>query len=156
VKRILGVALVGGILLVVVLWALRRQNAETGVAPQAASAAAASATAPPPSSATTPQGATASPVAMTASAQAPATSDATACARLAELCSTSDKKVDVAECEKDFADGRKLSGAAGVDRSAACIADAKTCLAASGCVSGGMGMSALGEFLKGLGSAISR
>jgi hypothetical protein len=43
-----------------------------------------------------------------------------------------------------------------VDRSEACLADAKTCAAASGCMSGGIGMGAAGEYLKGLGQALSR
>jgi hypothetical protein len=86
---------------------------------------------------------------------APVASDTTACTRLSELCSTSDQRVNVAECEKELADARKMSGANNVARSEQCIADAKTCAAASGCISGGVGMGAMGEFLKGFGSALS-
>jgi 2-oxoglutarate dehydrogenase E2 component (dihydrolipoamide succinyltransferase) len=161
VKRVFGVALVGGILLAIVLWVLGRHNPEAGRAAEGpASAAAAPGTAPATAIAAATAAAATAAAAPTApaatTAPAPAMSDSAACARLAELCSTADKKVDPSECEKDLADGRKLSGAAGVDRTESCLAEAKTCAAASGCVSGGIGMGAMGEFLKGLGSALSK
>ena len=58
---------------------------------------------------------------------------------------------------EDFeADARKMAGPGNVERSEQCLADAKTCAAATGCMSGGVGMGAMGEFLKGLGGALSR
>jgi hypothetical protein len=82
--------------------------------------------------------------------------DSAACGRLADLCSTSGHRVDAASCETQLADARKLSGDANVARSAQCITQASTCAAAMGCIQGGVGMGALGEYLKGLGSALSR
>ena len=84
-----------------------------------------------------------------------AASDVTACARLADLCSTSDQKVEPASCQKQMADARKMAGSSNVDRSEQCMVDSKTCAAASGCLTGGVGMGAMGEYLKGLGGALS-
>jgi hypothetical protein len=143
VKKILLVALLGGMLLAVTLWAMGRSNVSSAstAAPPGATTVALTATAIPP-----PGAAPAAPSPM---------GDKASCARLADLCSTSDEKVDTDECEKKLADARKMSGPSNVDRSEVCLADAKSCAAASGCISGGIGMGATGEFLKGLGSALS-
>jgi hypothetical protein len=95
-----------------------------------------------------------SPQASIAAQVAPPTESAT-CARLADLCSTSDHPMDTSGCEKQLADARKLAGDGNVVRTEQCLVDAKTCAAAQGCISGGVGMGAMGEFLKGLGSAMS-
>jgi hypothetical protein len=137
VRKILGVSVVGVALLLIALWGLRSRR--TGDAADGLTASA-SALATAPTATTAPIGA----------------NDAAACQRIVELCSTSEQKVDPAECEKKFADGRKIAGSANVERSLSCVAEAKTCAAASGCVSGGVGMGAIGEFLKGLGSALSK
>jgi hypothetical protein len=147
VKKILAIGSIGTILLLVFLWASARSKAGGG--PATGSVASAQATAAAPLAAAT-------IAAAPAGAVTPPTSDSAACARLAELCTTSEQKVDASECEKKLADGRKMSGAANVERSVSCIAEAKTCAAASGCVSGGIGMGAVGEFFKGLGSAMSK
>jgi hypothetical protein len=150
VKKILVVLLVGGLALALFLGYLRRETpanvAATAAAPTTASpatAAAAQVTAPAAAPASAP------PVAGSGA------SDAAACERLADLCSTSDQKVDVSECEKQLSDAHKMAGAGNVARSEQCIADARTCAAATGCISGGVGMGAMGEFLKGFGSALS-
>jgi hypothetical protein len=142
VKKILLVAVLGGMLLAVTLWAMGRSSssASTG-APPGATTVALTATATPP-----PGAVPAAPSPM---------GDKASCARLADLCSTSDQKVDTDECEKKLGDARKMSGPSNVERSELCLADAKSCAAASGCISGGIGMGATGEFLKGLGSALS-
>jgi hypothetical protein len=75
---------------------------------------------------------------------------------LVELCSTSEQKVDGAQCRSQLADARKVAGAGNVEKSERCLVEANTCAAASGCLSGGVGMGAMGEFLKGLGSALSK
>jgi hypothetical protein len=97
-----------------------------------------------------------SPQASVAAVQtaAPHTDSAT-CARLADLCSTSNGRMDTAGCEQQLADARKLAGDGNMARTEQCLVDAKTCAAAQGCISGGVGMGAMGEFLKGLGSAMS-
>jgi hypothetical protein len=143
VKKILLVAVLGGMLLAITLWGMGRSSsrASTGAPPGATTVALTATTAVAP-----PAAAPATPAPM---------GDAASCARLADLCSTSDQKVDTDECEKKLADARKMSGPSNVDRSEVCLADAKSCAAASGCISGGIGMGATGEFLKGLGSALS-
>jgi hypothetical protein len=148
VKKILGVALIGGLLLFFVLrYATSDPRSTIGPDPVAATAAAASSaatTAPTP-----PQPAAVAPADVVAG-------DTAACARLADLCSTSDQKVDATSCQKQLADARKMAGAGNVERSEQCLADAKTCALATGCLSGGVGMGAMGEFLKGLGGALSK
>jgi hypothetical protein len=161
VKKILGVAIVGALLLFVVLrYASTDKTSAIGPDPAATAATPAPTLPPPPPTPVEPPAATAAvPPAPAASPAAPASvaaSDTAACARLADLCSTSDQKVDATECQKQLADARKMAGPGNVDRSEQCLTDAKTCAAASGCLSGGVGMGAMGEFLKGLGGALSR
>ncbi len=149
-NKILGVALVGGLLLFLVLrYATGDKKAAINPDPAAATTAATASVAAPTAA---PSPATAAPADVAAASAA----DATACARLAGLCSTSDQKVDAAGCLKQLADARKMAGAGNVERSEQCLGDAKTCAAASGCMSGGVGMGAMGEFLKGLGGALSK
>jgi hypothetical protein len=155
VNKILGVAIVGGLLLFLVLrYATGNHDAAIGPDPAAAASAsvatAAATVAPPPVTATT--ALAPAPAAPTGSVAG----DVAACARLADLCSTSDQKVDSTDCQKQLADARKMAGAGNVERSEQCLSDAKTCAAASGCLSGGVGMGAMGEFLKGLGGAMSK
>jgi len=157
VKKILGVALIGGLLLFFVLrYATGSHGAAIGPDPAAAAATSSAAAstaamvAPPPVAPTTaPAPAPAAPTNVVAG-------DVAACARLADLCSTSDQRVDATDCQKQLTDARKMAGAGNVDRSEQCLTDAKTCAAASGCLSGGVGMGAMGEFLKGLGGALSK
>ncbi len=157
-KKILGVALVGALVLFLLLrYAATPKAAVISPDPSAASvvatAVAATTTAAPVPAAPSP-----SPVPSPAGSPAAvpvAASDTTACAHLVELCSTSDEKVDPNDCQKQMSDARKMAGASNVERSEQCIAEAKTCAAASGCISGGVGMGAMGEFLKGLGGALS-
>jgi hypothetical protein len=143
VKKVFGVAFGGMAILLVAFWVLRARRAQPdhpeGTASSSAASEAPVAPAPPPP-----------PPSVAVD------SDSAACAKMAALCSTSDEKVDTAECERKLADGRKLSGGANVQRSIACLAEAKTCAAATGCLAGGLGMGAVGEFLKGLGSSLSK
>jgi hypothetical protein len=157
VKKIFGVALIGGLLLFFMLrYATSNHGAAIGPDPAAAAstsapvATAAVTVAPPPVTTTTAQ-----PPAPATPASALA-GDVAACARLVDLCSTSDQKVDSTDCQKQLADARKMAGPGNVERSEQCLTDAKTCAAASGCLSGGVGMGAMGEFLKGLGGALSK
>ena len=153
-NKILGVAIVGGLLLFLVLrYATGNHGAAIGPDPAAASASVATAAAtvaPSPVTATAAQAP--APAAPTGSVAG----DVAACARLADLCSTSDQKVESTDCQKQLADARKMAGPGNVERSEQCLSDAKTCAAASGCMSGGVGMGAMGEFLKGLGGALSK
>jgi len=154
VKKIVGVAALGALLLAVFLWICRRSPNDppaAGEAPALAPSTSAAAVASPPVSASAIAPDPASAIGATQAAN-----DKAACARLADFCSTSREKVDVAECETKLADSRKLSGAGNVDRSETCIAEARTCAAATGCISGGVGVGAMGEFLKGVGSALSK
>ena len=153
-KKIFGVAIVGALLLFLVLRYATVDKQEAAIAPDpAAVTSTPAATTPPPpvttAVATPPPPAPVVPTDVVAS-------DTAACARLADLCSTSDQKVDSAQCQKQLTDARKMAGPGNVERSEQCLADAKTCAAATGCMSGGVGMGAMGEFLKGLGGALSR
>ena len=157
VKKILGVAIVGALLLFFVLRYAANDKPKTAIAADPAAVTAtpatpAATTPPPPMTtavATPPPAAPVVPTDVVAS-------DTAACARLSDLCSTSDQKVDPAQCQKQLTDARKMAGPGNVERSEQCLADAKTCAAATGCMSGGVGMGAMGEFLKGLGGALSR
>jgi hypothetical protein len=159
VKKILGVAIVGALLLFFVLRYAADDKQKVAIAadPAAVTATPAATTPPPPMTTAVAPPPPPSPV-----VPAPVVptdvvaSDTAACARLSDLCSTSDQKVDPAQCQKQLTDARKMAGPANVERSEQCLADAKTCAAATGCMSGGVGMGAMGEFLKGLGGALSR
>jgi hypothetical protein len=129
VSKILIVVVLGGLLLGVFLVLQQRQSA----APATAQSTVTIAAPPPPA----------------------APGHAAACARLSELCSSSGQPVDTGSCEKQLEDARKLAGDGNVARSEQCLVDAKTCAAAQGCITGGVGMGAMGEFLKGLGTAMS-
>ena len=157
VKKIFGVAIVGALLLFVVLRyaAVDKQKAAIAADPAAVSATPASTTPPPPMTTAVATPPPPAPVVPVVPGDVVA-SDSAACARLADLCSTSDQKVDSAQCQKQLTDARKMAGPGNVERSEQCLADAKTCAAATGCMSGGVGMGAMGEFLKGLGGALSR
>lgn len=144
-KKPIGVVLVGTLVLLALFW-LGRKNDQNAQSSAGSAATLTTATAP----ATTAAASTASPVA------AATPSDADTCARLATLCETSDQWVDVGECNRKLADARKVSGPGNVDRAGQCISDAKTCAAAAGCMSGTVGLGTVGEFLKGIGSALSR
>ncbi len=139
-NKLIGVAFGTMAILVVALWLLPRRRAPLDPPEGTASSSAAS-------------GPTITPA---PPAAAPVARDATACSKMAVLCSTSDEKVDTAACERKLADGRKLSGEANVERSIACLSEARTCAAATGCLAGGIGVGAVGEFLKGLGSSLSK
>jgi hypothetical protein len=157
VSKILGVAVIGGLLLFLVLRYATGGDRRAAIGPEPASAttsfvplATAAATGVAPvAPAVAPAPPPAAPVDVVAS-------DTAACARLADLCSTSDQKVDATSCQKQLADARKMAGPGNVERSEQCLTEAKTCAAASGCLSGGVGMGAMGEFLKGLGGALSK
>jgi hypothetical protein len=150
VKKLFGVGLVGTLALVIALWAMSKKTDA-----EAASANTTNAAGTNPASSTGGVNVNAVSSAVTAATPTVAVSDHAACVRLAELCTTSKQKVDVADCERQLADARKMSGASNVERSNVCVADATSCAAASGCVSGTVGMGAFGEFMKGFGSALS-
>lgn len=141
VKKPIGVILVGTVVLLALFWWLGRKNEQSAQSSTGSAATLTTATA------------AATPTAAPAAVATP--SDADTCARLATLCETSDQKVDVGECNRKLTDARKLSGPGNVDRADQCIADAKTCAAAAGCMSGTVGLGTVGEFLKGVGSALS-
>jgi hypothetical protein len=73
--------------------------------------------------------------------------EARACGRLAELCG--EARVQRQQCEEGLVEFKRMVGEEAHGRAMGCIADAKSCLGAAGCVAGG-GLSGAGEFLKGL------
>jgi hypothetical protein len=86
-----------------------------------------------------------------------ATPEGKACLRMEELCETEPmSSKDMNECVDDMKHARKMAGDANFDRSVQCTNEAKSCAAAAGCWAGGVGMGAVGEMMKGFGSALSR
>lgn len=86
-----------------------------------------------------------------------ATPEGKACRKLADLCVVDEKSAKNLEtCVEDFEKTKKLVGEAPVKRSMECIQESNSCMAASGCMMGGVGMGAVGEMMKGFGSALSR
>ncbi|MBS2016373.1 MAG: hypothetical protein JST00_26045 [Deltaproteobacteria bacterium] len=86
-----------------------------------------------------------------------ATPEGKACRKIADLCAVSEKSAEKLEsCVDDFEKTKKLVGEAPVKRSMECIQEANSCMAVSGCMAGGVGVGALGEMMKGFGSALSR
>ena len=51
---------------------------------------------------------------------------------------------------------RKVAGDAAFEKSAKCIDESSSCAAAMGCLAGGVGMGAVGEMMKGFGTAVTR
>ena len=85
------------------------------------------------------------------------TPEGKACTRMVELCETEPmSSKDMDECVDDMKKARKLAGDANFDRSVQCANESKSCAAAAGCWAGGVGMGAVGEMMKGFGTALSR
>ncbi|HSO38081.1 MAG TPA: hypothetical protein VLT33_36385 [Labilithrix sp.] len=86
-----------------------------------------------------------------------ATPEGKACIRVSELCGVDDRSAAKLEsCVADLEKAKKLAGPANVDRSVKCIEESNSCAAVTGCMMGGVGMGAMGEMMKGFGSALSR
>lgn len=86
-----------------------------------------------------------------------ASKEAKACAKIGELCGGEKgtaKELD--QCEEGFKQLRKITGEKGVDKTLTCVDDATSCMAATGCVMGGVGVGALEEMMKGFGNAMSK
>ena len=80
------------------------------------------------------------------------------CTRLGDLCDTRDIQKSGAkfdECVADMKHARKMAGEQAFARTLTCMEESKSCGAATGCVVGGVGVGAVGEMLKGFGSALS-
>jgi hypothetical protein len=86
-----------------------------------------------------------------------ATPEGRACVRMAELCGREDaKSEDFDKCVDDMKSAKKMAGEPSFKRSLECIDESKTCAAAAGCWAGGVGMGAVGEMMKGFGSALTK
>jgi hypothetical protein len=80
-----------------------------------------------------------------------------ACAHLAEVCEEGAERKDrIESCEKDLRDLRSSAGAEAVDRTLSCIQEAKSCVAAAGCMVGGIGGGMLNEFIKGVQKSLPK
>ncbi len=96
-------------------------------------------------------------IAKSAGAIPAATPEGRTCIKLADLCAVDDKSTKKLEtCVDDLEKAKKAVGEQNVKRSMDCVAEANSCMAATGCMMGGVGVGALGEMMKGFGSAISR
>lgn len=79
------------------------------------------------------------------------------CTKLADVCPVKEKTVSSFDtCVEKMEDLRKVSGQASFDRSERCVAESTSCAAAAGCLTGGIGMGAVGEYMKGFGTALSK
>lgn len=85
-----------------------------------------------------------------------ATPEAKTCIKLGELCGAEKSGEKLDQCVDGLNQAKKMSGEPAVQRSMQCVQESTTCMAATGCMMGGVGMGALGEMMKGFGSAISR
>jgi hypothetical protein len=79
-----------------------------------------------------------------------------ACTKLHDLCGGEADAKSFNDCTDSLERTRKLAGDAGFNRSMACIDESSSCAAATGCLVGGVGVGAMGEFMKGFGSALSK
>ncbi len=79
-----------------------------------------------------------------------------ACVKMGDLCGQSGDKHALDQCVDGLQQARKVAGSPAVDKSLSCIQESNTCMAASGCVVGGVGVGAVKEMLKGFGNALSK
>ncbi|HNN96020.1 MAG TPA: hypothetical protein PKI03_27285 [Pseudomonadota bacterium] len=80
-----------------------------------------------------------------------------ACSHLAEVCEeAADRKDRVESCEKELHELRGSAGSEAVDRTITCIQEAKSCIAAAGCMVGGIGGGILNEFIKGVQKSLPK
>src|SRR5262244_3140240 len=79
-----------------------------------------------------------------------------ACVHLADVCSVTGDFKDLDKCVESFDKLEKMAGKEPTARSLRCIEESQTCTAAAGCMVGGAGMGVLGEFMKGVGSSMTR
>lgn len=85
------------------------------------------------------------------------TPEGRACTKMASLCgSESNELKDLDQCASDLKSMRKFAGETAFERSTKCLEEANSCAAATGCWVGGVGVGALGETLKGIGTALSK
>lgn len=90
-------------------------------------------------------------------ASAAVTPEGRACTKMASLCGSEGKgPKDFDECTEDLKSARKFAGEPAFERSTKCIDEAASCAAVAGCLAGGVGVGAVGEALKGFGSALSK
>src|SRR5687767_5432228 len=74
------------------------------------------------------------------------------CRKLADLCAVDEKSAKKLEtCVEDLERAKKMVGEPSVKRSMECVQESNSCMAASGCMMGGVGMGAVGEMMKGFG-----
>jgi hypothetical protein len=79
------------------------------------------------------------------------------CVRLGELCDAPKSGDNLDQCVANMKQMRKMSGDPAFERTRKCLLEeATSCGAAAGCMAGGVGVGAVGEMLKGLGSALSQ
>jgi hypothetical protein len=85
-----------------------------------------------------------------------ASAETQACAKIGDLCGRDGSQRDLDACVNGLAQTRKAVGDEAVNKTLACIEDAETCVAASGCMVGGIGAGVVQELLKGIGDAVGR
>lgn len=79
-----------------------------------------------------------------------------ACVKLGDLCGQGGDTHALDQCVDGLHQARKIAGSASVDKSLTCIQGADTCMAATGCMMGGVGVGAMKEMVKGFTDAVSK
>ena len=80
-----------------------------------------------------------------------------ACSHLAQICEEgAEQQARIDSCEKELTELRSSAGSEAVDRTIACIQEAKSCVSAAGCMVGGIGGGMLNDFIKGVQKALPK
>jgi hypothetical protein len=79
-----------------------------------------------------------------------------ACAKLGDLCGQKGDAHALDQCVDGLHEARKIAGSKSVDKSLSCIQGSDTCMAATGCMMGGVGVGAMKEMVKGFADAVSK
>ena len=86
-----------------------------------------------------------------------ATPEGRTCIKMSDLCGSTDKSTEkLDKCIEGMQSAKKIAGTAAVERSMKCVEESTSCMAATGCMMGGVGVGALGELAKGFGNAVSK
>lgn len=90
------------------------------------------------------------------STSAAASPEGRACTKMADLCSADFSPKDFDACVTDLEKVKKAVGPRPYERSMTCVSEAESCAAITGCWVGGAGVGAMGEMIKGFGSALTK
>lgn len=95
-------------------------------------------------------------VALSSGAAKTLTPEGKMCVKLGDLCGAEAKADKFEQCVDQMKKVRKVAGDPAFERSQKCLEESNSCGAATGCMAGGIGVGALGEMMKGFGSALQK